>query len=1016
MMEDLQERFKGLVETLPYGVVILRAKDDEPLNQILVYANLEAQKNAPVNLEGGLGRTIREVFPFLRNDSSDTLPALWWRSAVHGEWFELDEVPFGPDPENPEWYALSLVPLGDRLVATVVVDIRTTREAAERLRRSEGRYRKFVENTDDLVVATRSDGVITFANASALRFFGIASDDCLGRQVFDFLHPEDRRRSLKAFRDLTGNREHSRAFENRVAHSDGRVIDVLWTINVDYGDDGDVVAVHAFGRDITDRKAAEEALRATNRFLDSVVENIPDMVFVKDAEELRFVRFNRAGEDLLGFRREDLMGKNDYDFFPVDEADFFTAKDREVLQGGVMVNIPEEPIHTRLKGTRTLHTKKIPIADDGGRPQYLLGISEDITERKQAREELDLFFNLAIDMPCIADFKGFFKRVSPSWTRNLGWTPVELMARPFVEFVHPDDVESTYEAMSGLVGGGTLIGFDNRFLAKDGAFRWLSWNANGDVGRELIFATARDVTLRKTAEAEIRRAKESAETANRTKSEFLANMSHELRTPLNAIIGFSQILANRTFGELSEKQDKYIQGIAQSGWHLLHLINDILDLSKVEAGKMELESGAVAIASVLEGCLVIVREKAFTHGIELAMYIEESLRERLVLVDERKIKQIMYNLLSNAVKFTPDGGKITVDVTASQTELRVSVTDTGIGIDTTDQNRIWGAFEQIDGSRAREREGTGLGLALTKKLVELHGGRIDVKSGGRGHGTSFSFTIPLTDVALPSAEPGVRSPKKSKRLQAEAPLVLVVEDDVNARELLTQYIAAGGYRVATACDGEEALSRARDLKPYAVTLDMMLPKIDGMSVLAELKANAATADIPIVVVSVTEKSQLAFTLGAVEWFVKPVDEVRLRETLRSLRDFNGKSEFRILVADDDPATLEYLTGLLEGEGFVVEAANGGQQCVDSVVRNPPDVVILDLMMPKMSGFDVVDRMRADPVMKDVPIIVYTAMSLTDDDLRKLERRVESITPKPRQNDLLDELAKVRLLKRIRSSK
>ncbi|MCC6159234.1 MAG: PAS domain S-box protein [Deltaproteobacteria bacterium] len=1011
MTDGQHDLFRRLVESFPHGVVLLEARGDDPGDLKLIHANREALQRSPFDLASAVGKPLLSAVGGEPSDALRDLLARLWTAGVNGEAIEVPLFSFDPESALPGWYKLDTVPLGDRLLAVVIADIREDLEAAEKLRRSEERYRRFVEHTEDLVIAVGGEGVISYVNDSANRFLGVDPAECVGRHIFDFVHPDDRPRSGDDFRDLVARGQRGRSYENRVVHADGRAFDILWTLTVDYRAGGEVEAVHAVGRDITDRKAVEEALRSTNRFLDSVVENIPDMIFVKDAAELRFVRFNKAGEDLLGFARTDLMGKNDYDFVPRDEADFFTAKDREVLDNGVLVDIAEEPIHTRARGTRTLHTKKIPITDDQGHPTYLLGISEDITERKQAREELDQFFALAIDMPCIADFTGYFRRLSPSWTASLGWTADELMSRPFLDRVHPDDVESTKEAMAGLARGEVVIGFDNRYLAKDGSIRWLSWNSVGDPKRELIFATARDITRRREAEELIRQAKEAAETANRTKSEFLANMSHELRTPLNAIIGFSQILENRTFGDLTEKQTRYLQGIEQSGWHLLQLINDILDLSKVEAGKMSLDLESTDVARIVESSLLIVREKAQVHGVRLDLRVDESIRDLRMMVDERKIKQIMYNLLSNAVKFTPDGGTVAVEVDRSRADFRVRVSDSGVGIEAADLERVWGAFEQIDGSRAREREGTGLGLALTKKLVELHGGRIEVTSPGRGRGATFEFAIPIVESALPM----VTSSRNDRHVRAhrrdKTPLVLIVEDDPNARELLTQYITTGGYRVAVARDGEEALRLARELNPDAVTLDMMLPRIDGMGVLASLKADPATSDIPIVVVSVTEKNQLAFTLGVAEWFVKPVDEKRLLDTLRRLCVANGRETLRVLVTDDDPATVECLTALFTGEGYEVEGVNGGAQCLDSARRAPPDVIILDLMMPGMSGFDVVDRLQADPRMKDVPVVVYTAMTLSADDRARLGRRVQAVTPKPRQTDLLEELAKARSLKR-----
>jgi signal transduction histidine kinase len=360
------------------------------------------------------------------------------------------------------------------------------------------------------------------------------------------------------------------------------------------------------------------------------------------------------------------------------------------------------------------------------------------------------------------------------------------------------------------------------------------------------------------------------EVAGRHKSEFLASMSHELRTPLNAVIGFSDVLLERMFGELNERQEEYVRDIRDSGRHLLELINEILDLSKVEAGRMELEPAALSLPELLEHGLAMVRERAARHGIAISLDVAPEVG--VIWADELKLKQVVLNLLSNAVKFTPDGGAVDVSAEIAGDEARIEVRDTGIGIDPADHERIFEAFQR--GGRETRSEGTGLGLTLSKRIVELHGGRLWMTS-SVGAGSMFGFAIPVRPADAPAGDVELEPAATERDLVT----VLVVEDDPSSAELLTVYLEGAGYRVAVARDGAEGLELARRLRPRAVVLDILLPRVDGWDLLARLKSEPATADSPVVVVSMLDERGKGLALGAVEYLVKPVGREELLEAL-----------------------------------------------------------------------------------------------------------------------------------------
>jgi signal transduction histidine kinase/DNA-binding response OmpR family regulator len=480
------------------------------------------------------------------------------------------------------------------------------------------------------------------------------------------------------------------------------------------------------------------------------------------------------------------------------------------------------------------------------------------------------------------------------------------------------------------------------------------------------------------------------EEATRLKSEFLANMSHELRTPLNAIIGFSELLLDTPAAESDRETDlTYLGTIHRNGKHLLALINDVLDLSKVEAGKMELRLEQFDLDELVGQAIEMVQPLAQQR--QVALGVAGTVGQ--VLADEGKVRQALLNLLSNAIKFTPEGGSVLVETSHGGHETRITVSDTGIGIAPEHHERIFDEFQQVDGAASRRYEGTGLGLALTRRFAELHGGRCWVES-APGEGSRFHVVLPHR---VAPAEPveawaGPRvAPLRAEGVGSRRPLVLVVEDEPQAANLLALYLARGGYRTELARDGAEALAKARALRPDAITLDIMLPRVDGWDVLRGLKGDEATRDIPVVVASIVDNLSLGYALGAVDYLVKPIDRRALLARLERYR--NGATAPRVLAVDDEPDALALVTETLRPAGYEVATASGGREGIAMATAGRPDVVLLDLMMPDVTGFEVVEALRANPATRDMPVLIVTAKELTAEDKAMLSGRVAGVLQK-----------------------
>lgn len=505
----------------------------------------------------------------------------------------------------------------------------------------------------------------------------------------------------------------------------------------------------------------------------------------------------------------------------------------------------------------------------------------------------------------------------------------------------------------------------------------------------------------KNVDLEIQR--EQTQEAHEKLKRFLAFFSHELRAPLNSIIGFSDLITEDIDGMSKEKVAEYIAAIKSSGSHLLHLINDILDLSKIEAGKMELHFAPVGIRNLLESVKQTVQPQLDAKNITLDITIDDEVDE--IIADNVRMKQVLLNLTTNAIKFSKNGGVVHLSAQRMKNDIELSVQDFGVGIQKEEMATLFQPFQQtMDG--AKKSEGTGLGLAITKKIVELHGGGLFVVS-EFGEGSTFIARVPILVQVESEKEKMLRrisdvaDPAQQKR-------VLIVEDKPHARTLLHTYLTEAGYSTEIAVNGVDALEKAKLWKPDVITLDILLPVKDGWQVLRELKDHPLCKDIPVIIVSMVDERNVGFGLGAVEYFVKPVQKDDLLAAIKKVEGVQTRQSAKILVIDDDKAVTELVQVILESEGCTVLKANSGKEGLILAEKEKPDMIILDLVMPELSGFNVAYQLKHNPATYTIPVMIMTSMEIDDETREQLQGFVVSLMRKSgfTKRDLLNEIASI----------
>ena len=724
-----------------------------------------------------------------------------------------------------------------------------------------------------------------------------------------------------------------------------------------------------------------QAERASAALLSSVMEHAPiGLGFLDPDLKLRLMNqtLSAMGERALP------VGPGRYLWDVVPELrDALEPRLRTALPAGKPVTGVEVSVRGRADAMRheyELGFFPLPDATESGGKAGAGLVVRDITTRKRAERRLRdseeryrTLIQTSAAMVWTATPDGAFTGVQRSWTSFTGQTAEQSKGLGWLDAIHPDDRAAAEAAWHHAVQAGQLYAAEYRVHRQDGAWRAMDVRAvpimDDDTVREWV-GTHTDITERRLAEEELNAAKDAAEAANKAKSQFLANMSHELRTPLSAVIGYAEMIEE----EASESGDAGLLGdvgkIKFNARHLLSLINDVLDLSKIEADRMTTFAETFEVATLLRDVAstaeALVRQKDNTLDVDAPDGLGE------MHTDQVKLRQCLFNLVSNAAKFT-ESGRIVLGAARDGETLVFSVADSGIGMSPDQVDRLFERFSQADASTTRRFGGTGLGLAITRAFCRLLGGDVSVAS-TQGAGSVFTIRVPA--ILPEQREEAEDAPAPG---EANRHTVLVVDDDGAQRDLLTRFLEREGFAVRSAPDGRTGLEMARSLRPRAILLDVMMPSMDGWSVLGALKADPELAFIPVVMVTFVNEPKLGASLGAADTVLKPVQWDRLRAVMERFRGDAGD----ILVVDDDPDARARLRNALERDGWAVREAQDGRAALAEVARAVPQLILLDLTMPVMDGFAFLHELRLRPGCADVPVVVLTARDLDAGERRRL---------------------------------
>jgi PAS domain S-box-containing protein len=836
-------------------------------------------------------------------------------------------------------------------------------------------------------------------NQAFERYTGFCEEEVVGHTAREILPPN--MADLHQEIDLNSTEEQTNYMrEASIRYADGSIHEVLINKTAFKNVEGQLAGFVGIIVDISELKRAEAALQVSEERFRLLFEYAP-IGIAMISETSAFMQTNAALRQVLGYREDELKTVSFKDILPAEESEEILQQLWH-LQAGQGGFLGQERRLLRKDGELIwCNLSIVPVKE---RNRYAIASIENITARKQAEEALresEEYSRTLIRESLIGlglfRLDGIIVEVNAAYTNIVGYSYEELVFKMSDWHLTPEKYAMAQEEqMYHLKLTGRFGPFEKEYIHKEGHL--VPVRLSGlliEKNREqYIWTNVENIADQKQAETELRQAKELAEQASRAKSAFLANMSHELRTPLNAIIGYSEMLKEDMIDLGCEELITDVQKVYVAGKHLLGLINDVLDISKIEAGKMDLYNEYFELKTIIQEVVSTIEPIIHDKGNSLKVDCSEMLGA--MYADLTKVRQMLFNLLSNAVKFT-EQGTITLSVTRYTEEgyewVNFRVSDQGIGMTPEQLAKLFRPFVQADASTTRKYGGTGLGLAITKRFAEMMGGDVKVES-VFGQGSSFTIQLPTYVTADPS-----QLAKKLDQLSAlkskGSNVILVVDDDATVRDLLQSYLSKLGFQVVMAKDGEEGIHLAKELRPQVITLDVMMPGMDGWMVLSKLKEDPDLAMIPVIVVSFIEDRSIGYSLGAAEYLTKPIDRDKLIKIIQKHLPRQTAIKQQILMVEDDPVTQKLMATLLKKGHWEIEVVENGQAALDFLSERTqlPHLILLDLVMPRMDGFEFIIRLRQNPSWREIPVIVLSERNMAPEERKLLSDHVATIFQK-----------------------
>jgi PAS domain S-box-containing protein len=872
-------------------------------------------------------------------------------------------------------------------------DITGRKRAEQALKESEEKFsRVFHSNPHPMSLVTLEEGSYLDVNDSYVQTFGFSRKELLGRTSVEMGIIEAETARKKILQAL-GKKQAVKNLDVELYTKSGRRVNALLS--------GDKMEIN--GRtcllcvisDITERKKMEQELRESEEKLNAVVNSAGANIHMLD-KDCNIIWTNQASRNMYG---EDIIGRKCYEAFHQlkEPCQPFPCPTFQALRDGKTREWENKVINKDGQMVYVNVVSSVALRDEEGNPQAVVEINRDITDRKKAGEALkeseeryralvNLGANIGEAVVMLQDDErgaGMHTFVNEEWTHITGYSEEELLNISMSDIIHPRDREEALVRHRKRIRGEELSGlYELSIIRKDGTEVpvEVTFAHSNYKGKPANVGYIRDITDRKQMEEALQKKMEELENAyselqkiDEMKDSFLSTVSHELRTPLTSIKGFAEILLS--YEEDRETQKEFLNIINEESERLTRLIDDLLDLARLESGRQEWVTDRIAITDIITQAVHAVHSLVTQKRLNIQTDLASDLP--YYAGDKDRLIQVVTNLLSNAIKFTPEEGEIKVKaelVKDTQSKkpveaIRVSVSDTGIGIEAKNQEAVFERFKQVGDTMTDKPKGTGLGLPICKEIVEYYKGRMWVES-EPGKGSTFYFTLPLDKKVKAEA------PEPQEIREAVAPKVgktiLVVDDEDHVRRFLSHEFTKRGYRVFEATNGHEAISLAREQLPDLITLDVLMPEIDGYDATAILKNDEETKDIPILIISVIEDKQKAFHLGANDYLTKPFKIGMVMEKISKLL---RKAQKTVLVVDDDKALVKSLKYKLEKRGISTYVAYNGKEALQVVHQTPPNLILLDIIMPEMDGYEVMSRLKRNQKTAPIPVIVLTGVEI-----------------------------------------